>query len=167
MKIIKKILFVLLIIFIIIQFDRPKKNVSTITSVNDIANHYPVPSDVQPILAKACNDCHTNNTRYPWYNYIQPVTWWLNDHVVGGKNHLNFSEFTSMRVARQYKRMNDCIEQVKKNEMPLPSYTWIHKDAILTDVEKEKLIGWCNAVRDSIKASYPADSLIVPKKKPA
>ena len=133
MKIIKKILWVLLAAFIIIQFFHPTKNQSIEVLPTDISRNYQVPADVQTILAKACNDCHSNNTHYPWYNNFQPVAWWLNNHVLDGKRHLNFSEFTTMRVAKQYKRMNDCIETIKKNEMPLESYTWIHKDAILND----------------------------------
>ena len=165
MKIIKKILWVLLAAFIIIQFFRPTKNQSIEVLSSDISRNYQVPAEVQTILAKACNDCHSNNTYYPWYNNFQPVAWWLNNHVMDGKRHLNFSEFTTMRVAKQYKRMNDCIETIKKNEMPLESYTWIHKDAILNETEKQILYAWCNTVRDSIKAKYPADSLLMPKRK--
>jgi hypothetical protein len=165
MKIVKKILWVLLAAFIIIQFFHPAKNQSIEVLPSDISRNYQVPAEVQTILAKSCNDCHSNNTHYPWYNNIQPVAWWLNNHVLDGKRHLNFSEFTTMRVARQYKRMNDCIETIKKNEMPLDSYTWIHKDAILNDSEKQTLYAWCNTLRDSIKAKYPADSLVMPKKK--
>jgi hypothetical protein len=127
--------------------------------------HYPVSANVESILAKACYDCHSNNTRYPWYNNIQPVVWFLDDHVRSGKRHLNFRDFTSMRVANQYKRMDDCKEQIKEGEMPLESYTLIHRDAILTDAEKDTLDNWFDAVRDSIKALYPADSLVMPKRK--
>jgi hypothetical protein len=164
-KIILRLLLVLVAIFIIIQFIRPAKNQSTTTLATDIKLHYPVSANVESILAKACYDCHSNNTRYPWYNNIQPVAWFLDDHVRSGKRHLNFSDFTSMRVAKQYKRMDDCKEQIKEGEMPLESYTLIHRDAILTDAEKDTLYNWFDAVRDSIKARYPADSLIMPKRK--
>ena len=166
MKIFKRILWALFAVFIIIQVIHPKKNESTEVLASDISKSYAVPTEVNTILAKACNDCHSNNTRYPWYNNIQPVAWWLNNHVNEGKQHLNFNDFTSMRVARQYKRLNDCMEEVKEGGMPLSSYTWIHKDAILTDSEKQTFNNWCTAVRDSIKARYPADSLVMPKKKP-
>lgn len=165
-KIIIKILLALLLVLVVIQFLHPKKNVSTAIFANDISKQYAVPAAVDTILTKACYDCHSNNTKYPWYNNIQPVAWWLNNHVKDGKRLLNFNEFTNMRVARQYKRLKDCIETVKANEMPLESYTWIHKNAILTDAEKQTLYNWCNTVRDSIKAKYPADSLVMPKKKP-
>lgn len=163
MKIWKKVLLFIVVILIVIQFFHPAKNQSTEVLPTDITKAYgAIPADVNVILKKACNDCHSNYTEYPWYNNIQPVAWWLDNHVQEGKQHLNFSDFTSMRVARQYKRMKDCIDEVKEGDMPLDSYLWIHKDAKLTDAEKDKLYAWCNTVMDSIKARYPADSLVMP-----
>jgi hypothetical protein len=161
----KKILLVLLTAFIIIQFFRPQNNMATGVQVNHISKLYPYPDSVQAILAKACNDCHSNNTHYPWYNNIQPAAWWLNNHVKDGKRHFNIDEFAGYRIARQYKKLEECIEEVKEGEMPLSSYTLIHKEAILTDAEKQTLFSWCEAIRDSIKAKYPADSLVLPKRK--
>ncbi|TAJ52976.1 MAG: cytochrome C [Chitinophagaceae bacterium] len=160
----KKLLIVLLVVFVVAQAFRPEKNNSNDTS-KDISNSYVVPENVKTILAKACNDCHSNNTRYPWYAEIQPVAWWINDHVKDGKKHLNFNEFDGYRIARQYKKLEECIEEVKDGEMPLASYTIIHKDAKLSDDEKQILFTWCEIVRDSIKARYPADSLVIKKKK--
>lgn len=163
MKIFKKILVGLLVIFVVMQAFRPARNRSNDTS-KDISHSYAVPEEVKVILTKACNDCHTNNTRYPWYAEIQPVSWWLGDHVKEGKKHFNLNEFSGYRIARQYKKLEECIEQVKEGEMPLPSYTWLHKDAVLTDTEKQTLMAWCDNVRDSIKAKYPADSLVIKRK---
>ncbi|HEY1017628.1 MAG TPA: heme-binding domain-containing protein [Sediminibacterium sp.] len=164
MKIFKKLLIVLLVVFVVAQAFRPEKNNSNDTS-KDISNSYVVPENVKTILAKACNDCHSNNTRYPWYAEIQPVAWWINDHVKDGKKHLNFNEFDGYRIARQYKKLEECIEEVKDGEMPLSSYTIIHKEAKLSDDEKQILFTWCEIIRDSIKARYPADSLVIKKKK--
>jgi hypothetical protein len=99
-------------------------------------------------------------TRYPWYAEIQPVSWWLADHVKDGKRHLNFNEFDGYRVAKQYKKLEECIEEIKSGSMPLPSYTIMHKDAILTKEEKEILYNWCEILRDNIRENNPADSLI-------
>jgi hypothetical protein len=164
MKIIKKILLGLLVIFIVLQAFRPEKNASNNIS-KDISLNYAVSDSVKTILAKACNDCHTNNTVYPWYAEVQPVAWWLNDHIIEGKKHFNFNEFDGYRIAKKYKKMEECIKEVKEGGMPLPSYTWIHKEAILTDAEKQTLFAWCETVRDSIKARYPADSLVIKRKK--
>lgn len=160
MKIVKRILIVLLIIFVLIQFIRPAKNQSTVVSSNDISTKYPVPDSVQQILKVACNDCHSNNTRYPWYAQIQPVGWWLSNHIKDGKRGLNFSEFTTYRIKKQFHRLDDINEMVKKNEMPLSSYTIIHKDAILTEQQKLILSNWTEELKDSIRNHYPPDSLL-------
>jgi hypothetical protein len=160
----KKVGIGLLVILILIQAYRPAKNDSNKLE-NDISKSYAVPDDVKQILAKACNDCHSNNTTYPWYSNVQPLRFWLDDHVNDGKRHMNFNEFNSYQIARQYKKLDECIEQVKEGEMPLESYTLIHKEAKLNDTEKQKLFDWCTSVRDSIKARYPADSLVLPKRK--
>jgi Haem-binding domain len=156
---IRKILIGLAILVIIIQFFRPSKNLSDDTS-KDIGTLYNVPEDVKVILQRACNDCHSNKTIYPWYAEVQPVEWWLNDHIVDGKRHFNLNNFTSLKVAVQKKKMEECMEQIKKNEMPLDSYTWIHKDAILSEADKQTINTWCNSIIDTLKAKYPPDSLI-------
>jgi hypothetical protein len=165
MKIVKISLLGLLIVLVIIQFFHPKRNISTAKSPDNIAAVYSVPDNVSSILSKACNDCHSNNTRYPWYSNIQPVAWWLNDHVKEGKRELNFDDFKNYVVARQYRKMEEVIDEVKKGDMPLTSYTLIHTDAKLNDQEKSALITWAESIRSTMKATYPADSL-VRKKKP-
>ena len=156
----KKILLVLLAAFIIIQFIHPKPNKASGEQPNFIGNSFAIPEDVKSILHKACNDCHSNNTRYPWYSNIQPVDWWLNNHIKEGKAGLNFDVYTNRNLRYQYHKMEDLVEQVKENRMPLSSYTWIHKDAILTDQEKAKLTAWAESIMDTMKAKYPLDSLI-------
>lgn len=157
---IKKILLLLLIVLIVIQFFHPKKNEAAGAQPNYIGNVFAVPENAKSILAKACNDCHSNNTRYPWYSKIQPVHWWLNNHIKDGRKAINFDEYTNKSLRYQYHKMEEVIEMVKENKMPLSSYTWIHKDAILTEIEKNTLIGWANSVMDTMKARYPADSLL-------
>jgi hypothetical protein len=164
MKIFKRILVFLLIVLIVIQFFRPKKNVSAQTSPNDITLLYPIPGDVKSILNKACDDCHSNNTRYPWYSQIQPIAWWLEDHIKEGKQHLNLSDFASYRLRKQYHKMEEVEEMVDENHMPLSSYTFIHTDAKLSKEEKDKLVAWSRAIRDTMEAKYPMDSLVAKKK---
>lgn len=156
----KKTLIVLLIALIILQFFHPKKNKSAGPQPNYIGNAFTIPADVKTILAKACNDCHSNNTSYPWYAKIQPVHWWLDKHIVNGRKHINYDEYTNKSLRYQYHKMEETVEMVKEGEMPLNSYTWVHKDAILSDPEKNKIIDWANAVMDTMKAHYPLDSLI-------
>jgi Haem-binding domain len=156
----RKIMLVLLAALVIIQFIHPKKNKAEGAQPNYIGNTFAIPADVKTILAKACNDCHSNNTKYPWYANFQPVHWWLNKHVVNGKKKINYDEYTNKSLRYQYHKMEETVEMVKEGEMPLDSYTWTHKDARLTDEEKNKIIGWANSVMDTMKAHYPIDSLI-------
>lgn len=156
----KKIFLFLLAGLVIIQFIHPGKNKAEGLQANYIGNSHPVPADIQSILQKACNDCHSNNTEYPWYTAIQPIDWWMNDHVNDGKKHLNLDDYTNRSPRYQYHKLEEIEEQVRDGEMPLASYTWIHKDAILTPAEKEKIINWSKVLRDSMKAKYPIDSLV-------
>lgn len=156
----RKIMLVLLFALVVIQFIRPKRNKTTGNRPNYIGNSFNMPADVKTILAKACYDCHSNNTRYPWYSNFQPVLWWMNGHIKKGKKGLNFDEYTNKSLRFQYHKMEDIIEQIKEGEMPLNSYTWIHKDAILKQEEKKAILDWANSVMDTMKAKYPIDSLI-------
>jgi hypothetical protein len=160
----KKILIVLLAVLIVIQFIRPKKNKAEGPQPNFIGNKYAIPSDVNAILVKACNDCHSNNTSYPWYANLQPIHWWLDKHIRDGKRHLNYDEYTNRSARYQDHKMEETIEMVEGGSMPLNSYTWTHKDAKLTAEEKKKLIDWANSVREQIKTIYPPDSLKPQKK---
>jgi hypothetical protein len=157
---IKKILLFLLLALVVIQFIHPKKNKAEGAQPNYIGNTFAIPADVKTILAKACNDCHSNNTRYPWYAKLQPVHWWLNDHVKDGKKGVNFDEYTNKSLRYQFHKMEETIEMVKEGQMPLKSYTWTHKDARLSEQEKNAVIGWANSVMDTLRARYPIDSLV-------
>ena len=163
-KIMKRFLLFMLIALIAIQFFHPKKNKAKGSQPNYIGNNFSIPADVRPILAKACNDCHSNNSRYPWYASLQPVHWWLNKHIMTGKKKINFDEYINKSLRYQYHKMEETIEMVKDGKMPLNSYTWTHKDAKLTDEERSKITGWAQSIMDSMKARYPIDSLVRKKK---
>jgi hypothetical protein len=157
---IKKILVVLLIILIVIQFIKPEKNIHSGAQPADISTLYAVPADVDSILAVACKDCHSNNTRYPWYNNFQPVAWFLENHVKDGTRSFNLNEFATYPLARQYDKIEEIKKQIDKGDMPLSSYTIIHRDAILSDAQKNTIITWSENIRKDMEAKYPKDSLI-------
>ncbi|MEO1450515.1 MAG: heme-binding domain-containing protein [Bacteroidota bacterium] len=162
----KKIMLGLLALVVLIQFFQPDRNESEDTQYA-LHKHYPVPTEVASILKVACNDCHSNTTRYPWYASIQPVGWWLNDHVEHGKGHLNFSEFTHRRIAIQNHKFEEIIETVEDGFMPLDDYTafGLHPEANLDDAQRQMLIDWARAQMSSIAAEYPADSLVLRRRK--
>lgn len=148
----KKLLWILLLIITGMQFIRPTRNESTTITSSDISQLYHVSPEVSDILKRACNDCHTNNTIYPWYTNVQPFGWWMQDHVDDGKRNLNFSEFGTYKPKDQDHAMEEVIEVIENNEMPLNSYTWMHSGAKLTEEEKEILIEWAKQLKAEIAA---------------
>ena len=158
-RIVKVILLVLLTLLIIIQFVKPAKNKGVEIAANQITAKHKVPENVQQILKTSCYDCHSNTTKYPWYSRVQPIAWFLHDHIIEGKKELNFSTFSSSPTARRYKKFKEIGEQVKTGEMPLQSYTLIHRDAILTPEEKLEIETWAANSMKEMEGSYPPDSL--------
>ncbi|WP_298302981.1 heme-binding domain-containing protein [Hydrotalea sp.] len=150
MGLIKKALPALLVVFIAIQFIQPAHNKSGQVLPTDFVKLYNVPNSVQSILQNACYDCHSNNTRYPWYSNIQPVAWMMASHIRNGKKNLNFSAFGSYGSRRQISKLKNIANQIQDNKMPLVSYKLIHKKARLTKEEKTLLMNWMNNTADSL-----------------
>ena len=148
---IKNMLTVLLLLFIGIQFIDVKKNISQDRSANAIENYEEVPAKALSILKTSCYDCHSNNTIYPSYSKVQPVKWWLADHVNSGKRHLNFDEFNSYSREKKLEKLDEIIETIKEGEMPLASYTVIHQDAKLSASDISEIEKWVNETRRDVK----------------
>jgi hypothetical protein len=140
-------MWVLLLAFIAIQFFQPDKNNNSVAFTNDISAVAVVPAPINHLLQQACYDCHSNNTRYPWYTNIQPVGWWLNGHINNGKRHLNFNEFATYAPDKQREKLDEIISSQREGWMPLNSYTWIHKDARLTATQRQQIITWAEGVK--------------------
>jgi len=155
-----KILFGVLALLLAIQFFRPAKNLGSGLgeSANDITVLYPTPSNVKATLEHACYDCHSDRTRYPWYAEIQPVGWWLANHVKDGKRHLNFSAFGTYEAKRAARKMKQTIEEIRDEEMPLSSYTLIHHDARLSNEDRSALEAWAQAIQEQANARAAAPS---------
>ena len=151
MRLIKKILFALLVVFTLIQFIPRKINKSRQILSTDFTIIYSVPNNIQPLFKQACYDCHSNNTNYPWYSNIQPFRLWLDKHIREGKEELNFNEYGSYSLKRQQNKLKSIVESLKKGTMPLKSYKLMHNEARLSDAQKVILINWMNNLRDSIK----------------
>lgn len=137
--------------FVGIQFIPTTRNQSVLILQTDFNNTFEVPNNIQRILKNSCYDCHSNNTNYPWYNKIQPASWLLENHIKEGKKELNFSEFGTYSKRKQKSKLKSVISQIKDDEMPLYSYTLIHKDAKLSERNKKDLIDWLSKQKDSIE----------------
>lgn len=143
-QILKIVSLIVLITLVGIQFIPIKVNQSNVVLDSDFNKIYDVPQNIQNILKTSCYDCHSNNTNYPWYNKIQPISCFLENHIEDGKAELNFSEFGNYSKRRRKNKLKSIISQVEKNEMPLSSYTLIHGDAQLSQKEKQGFIDWIN-----------------------
>jgi len=119
MKIIKKILWLLLIVLLIAQFFGPDKNEGELASIDAFMAETNPPEDVKLILKESCNDCHSDFTRYPWYNSITPVNYWMADHVKHAKGHFNMSKWEGNSIKKKDHKFEELIEMVEKKEMPL------------------------------------------------
>lgn len=148
-RILRYLVLGLAVAFLVIQFFQIDKTDPEIVPIEALESMVTVPPDVQIILGKACNDCHTNKTIYPWYSYIQPNGWFLKSHIEDGRRHLNFSKFSTYDANKQSKKLEEICEEVTAGTMPLPSYTWIHRDAVLSDTEKKALCDWTVVVASS------------------
>ena len=109
-------------------------------------------AEVQAILRRACYDCHSNHTNYPWYAAVQPVGWWLNDHVAEGKGELNFSEFATYSTKRAVRKLRSTADEVRERHMPLKSYLLMHGEAKLTDADVTLLATWAEDLADEIES---------------
>jgi len=150
MRIVKIIVIVLLVAFVGIQFIPTTRNQSETVPQSDFMQVHRVPEAIQEKLQTSCYDCHSNNTQYPWYNKIQPVAWFLEDHIKEGKAELNFNEWDSLSSRRKASKLRSIIKQIESGEMPLDSYTIIHKDAEFSEEEAENMINWITRLKDSL-----------------
>lgn len=150
MKGIKKILLGLLVVLIFIQFWHPVRNKSGRVMPDDITKTIAMPGEVQGILKKSCYNCHSNQTDYPWYTFVQPLHWYLNNHIQEGKAALNFNEFSAYSSRRQLNKLRAIESSIKDATMPLPSYTFIHRHAVLSEEEKALLLSWLQKTEEQL-----------------
>ena len=127
-------------IVLVIQVIPVERNVSTVPPGQSFEKTEKVPANVAAILKVSCYDCHSNNTRYPWYSVLQPGAWFMEQHIKKGKEELNFDEFNNYSKRRKKAKIKSIISQSEKDEMPLKSYRMMHGNARLSADEKKELL---------------------------
>lgn len=152
MKIVKRILLFLLVVFVVAQFFGPDKNEGDITTLDPFIAETNPSDQVKQILKESCFDCHSDKTRYPWYFNITPVNYWIADHIEHGKGDLNFSEWDRYSLKKKEHKMEEVWEEVEKKEMPLESYTWTHGEAKLTDEQIAAVVNWAKQIQSDYKS---------------
>lgn len=150
-KRLKKVGIALFLVLIAIQFYQPALNQSSVQNyTNDFLITTKAPKNISKLIQTSCYDCHSNNTKYLWYDYIQPARFFMESHIATGKENLNFNEWGNYSSRKQNNKLERIAKQIESNEMPLSSYTLIHKKAILTASQKKEVLDWINKTKDSI-----------------
>ena len=139
--------YAVLAVFVVAQFFRPERSNPPIDASRTAQSLLQVPTNVDALLQRACQDCHTNNTSWPWYSNISPVSWFVAEHVKDGRRHLNFSDWAKYDVKRADHKLEEIIEMVEQRAMPLPSYLPLHAHARLSDDDVRVLVEWAKAER--------------------
>ncbi len=148
----------IVVIAIVIQFIRPDMSLPPVNPTHTIQAVMNLPPSIDSTIHRACYDCHSNESRWPWYSQISPVSWWLKSDVTDGRNALNFSEFATMTKKKQAKRLGDASDEVKKGDMPLKLYLPMHPAAHLTDADRQAFIAWATSEKALIESTMtPAE----------
>ncbi|MCB9201749.1 MAG: heme-binding domain-containing protein [Flavobacteriales bacterium] len=143
----KKVLYGLLIVFLIMQFFGIDKVNPKVDKNKDFITITQPSEEIQSILKASCYDCHSNETSYPWYSSIAPVSWILKHHIDEGREHINFSTFANYNQEQKEHALHECAEVLEKNEMPLKSYTLMHSEAKITEAQKKELINFFESIK--------------------
>ena len=159
----KKILVILLVAVVLIQFFRIDKNNPAPTPGMDFLTIKNTPESTAKLIRNGCYDCHSNESKYPWYSNVQPIAWFLKDHIDQGRKELNFSTFATYEPKRQAHKLFEAAEMIEKGEMPLDSYVLGHPEANYTDAQKQEVIQYLKSVEKEIRVmnDLPAET---PKK---
>jgi Haem-binding domain len=146
-KVLKWLAVIVILLVVGIQFKRPVRTNPTFDQSQTIEAHVQMAPPAKMILDRACNDCHSNKTEWPWYTNVAPLSWWIADHVEEGRKHLNISEWGTLDPDRQRKKLQQICDEVEDGSMPLSSYLPLHPKAKLSDADKKTLCEWTEAER--------------------
>lgn len=141
----------MVVVLVGIQFIPAGNNQSKDVLSTDFVKTYKTPDDMAHILFVSCYNCHSNNTNYPWYSKVQPVGLLLENHIYKAKAELNLSEFGSYSIRKQKSKLKSMISQVEKGEMPLASFTFIHREARLSKENKIALADYLKQIKDGLQ----------------
>lgn len=150
----KKVLIALLVVFVIIQFFRIDKTNPPVNEGMDFLTIKNTPQQTADKIKAACYDCHSNESKYPWYSNVQPVAWFLKNHIDEGRKHLNFSTFATYDAKKQAHKLEECVEMIEKGEMPMESYIIAHPEAKLSEQEKTMLIDYFKKMQNETEINH-------------
>ena len=143
----KNISIALIFILLMIQSIQIDKTIEPVNPATDFISVTAANTEVAGLLKTACYDCHSNQPTYPWYTNMAPVSWWIKHHINEGGQHLNFSIWGTYSEKRKNHKLEECIEMIEEGEMPMYSYTLMHKEAKLADSQKLQLVQFFKALK--------------------
>lgn len=138
----KKNILIIIGILLLIQFIRIDQNNPTIEKGKDFVANESIPANVRAIVKRSCYDCHSNETNYPWYANVAPISWWINSHVNNGRERINFSEWKDYNKDEKSRKLVNSMAYIKPDMMPLPSYVSRHPESKLSLRDKKILNKW-------------------------
>lgn len=141
-RVLKLLGLALILILIVLQFFRPGQNNAPLDPQLDMLSLVSPPAEVAELIRMACYDCHSNQTEYPWYSRISPVSWYLDRHIREGKEGLNFSLYGELDKADKIGLFADFCDVLDSGTMPLQSYMLLHRSARLSQEERTMLCEW-------------------------
>ncbi len=150
-KILKVIAIILFLGIVVLQFFRPDRTNPPIVKAETLEATTNLPDDINSILKRSCNDCHSNTTAYPWYSNIAPISWSVVEHIDHGRGELNFSKWATYPDSKKMRKLEEVCDQVKAGEMPHNQYLWIHWNAVLSENDKKSLCDWTIKESEKIK----------------
>lgn len=143
-KLLRWIVLVLAGLFAVIQLIRPARTNPPVDESRTIESHTQLTPEAAAILNRSCNDCHSNQTRWPWYTNVAPVSWFVINHVNDGRRQMNFSDWAQYDRSEQENYLKKICREVKSGDMPIHSYLWLHGDAKLSGEDVKFLCDWAN-----------------------
>ena len=146
-KVARTTVVALALLFLGSQMVRPAKTNPAVDQSRTLQSHAQMSPEVAAVLKRGCGDCHSNETVWPWYSDVAPVSWFVIDHVNHGRRHLNFSDWTRYDRQEADELLGDIAKTVRAGAMPLTSYTLLHPQARLTQSERNVIIDWAQAER--------------------
>lgn len=146
----KKILLIVLAIVIIIQFIPADLPVVILDNPNDLIANNDIPENIESILRTSCYDCHSNETVYPWYSYVSPVSLLVSRDTRIGRDELNFSEWEKLDKIEKAEMLDEIAEEIEEGEMPMKIYPITHPDAKLSDSDREEMVLWAEIMAEAL-----------------
>jgi hypothetical protein len=135
------------------QLIRPDRTNPPIDAAKSVQATATVPAEVGALLKRSCYDCHSSETRWPWYSNVVPLAWGVANHVKEGRAALNFSEWGSYPVRQRTRLLEKMCDEVREGKMPLKQYIWLHRDATLTEADWKLVCDWSMEEADRLAAA--------------